>query len=120
MGKETHLERSAEPEREGEVREEQWLRCAACGHPLAKERARIEVEGRYVHTFVNPTGHEYTVRCFAEAPGCAGAGDESTFWSWFRGFAWRVALCGGCGAHVGWSFRREASLFWGLIAARAV
>jgi hypothetical protein len=118
MGKETQLERRPVEEPELRADEEAWLRCVACGHAIAREKARVEVDGRHVHTFVNPAGHEYTIRCFGEAPGCAGAGDESTFWSWFPGFAWRIALCARCGAQVGWSFRREASVFWGLIAER--
>jgi hypothetical protein len=118
VSKETQLERKQHEEHDLRTREEAWVRCAACGHALAEEKARIEVDGRHVHTFVNPAGHEYTVRCFAVAPGCAGAGEESTFWSWFRGFAWRIALCARCGTQVGWSFRSDASTFWGLIAAR--
>jgi hypothetical protein len=116
MGKETQAER----DQRGELRidEEAWIRCGACGHALAPARARIEVEGKHEHTFVNPAGFEYTIRCFGEAPGCAGAGEESTYWSWFRGFAWRMAACGGCGAHVGWSFRKEESAFWGLVVDR--
>jgi hypothetical protein len=118
MAKETHLER--EPERRGELdaAEDRWLRCTACGQAVVREKARIDVGGKHVHTFVNPAGHEYTIRCFGEAPGSAGAGEESTFWSWFPGFAWRMALCAGCGAHLGWSFRRDASVFWGLVAER--
>lgn len=118
MGKETHVER--EPERRGELdaAEDGWLRCTACGQPIAREKARIEVDGKHVHSFVNPAGHEYTIGCFAEAPGCAGEGEESTFWSWFPGFAWRIALCAACGAQLGWSFRREAGAFWGLIIER--
>jgi hypothetical protein len=116
MGKDTPFERA--PEQKDTTREDEWVICASCGHALARSQARIEVEGRHVHTFVNPAGHEYTIRCFGEAPGCAGEGEESTFWSWFRGFAWRLASCGRCGAHVGWSFRRETSVFWGLIVER--
>lgn len=114
--KETQLDH--EIRRDSEILEEESIRCAACGHSIATTRARIEVEGKHVHTFVNPAGFEYTVRCFGDAPGCIGAGEESTFWSWFRGFAWRLAACGGCGGHLGWSFRKDASVFWGLVADR--
>ena len=118
MAKETALER--EPAREQRVREDEepWFRCAQCGHGLAPERARIEVDGAHEHVFTNPAGVTFTVRCFREAPGTAGVGDESTFWSWFRGYAWRIAACARCGAHAGWSFRGEASAFWGLVASR--
>jgi len=115
MGKETQPERTPGQDRAAST--EEWVRCAVCGHALAREASRIEVDGRHVHTFVNPAGHEFTITCFSEVPGARGEGEESTFWSWFRGFAWRIARCASCGAHVGWFFRREASVFWGLIAA---
>jgi hypothetical protein len=118
VGKETRVER--EPERRGELDAavDRWLRCIACGHAITREASRIEVDGKHVHTFVNPGGYEYTIRCFRDAPGCAGSGEESTFWSWFPGFAWCIALCASCGAQLGWSFRHDAGAFWGLIAER--
>jgi hypothetical protein len=127
VGKEgTRPERSGAPEqapaadeqreREGE-REGEWFRCAACGHGLAPEHAAIAQGGSHRHTFVNPAGHEYTLRCFAEAPGARSVGEESTFWTWFPGFAWRLAACAACGAHVGWSFRSGEGGFWGLIVS---
>jgi hypothetical protein len=118
MGKETQHEAEAHRQREASTREEPWLRCTACGHAIVQEKARIDVDGKHVHTFVNPGGHEYTIRCFAEAPGCAGAGEESTFWTWFPGFAWRMSVCARCLAHVGWSFRSTTAGFWGLIVGR--
>jgi hypothetical protein len=118
VGKETAHEPERAPEREHSSLDDRWLRCASCGHGLAREQARTEVQGKHVHTFVNPAGHEYTIRCFTDVPGCTGAGDESTFWTWFPGFAWRIALCAACGTHVGWSFRGEAGAFWGLVVER--
>jgi hypothetical protein len=92
-----------------------WFPCAACGHALAPERSAIAPNGAHSHTFVNPAGHEYTIRCFSEAPGARSVGAESTFWTWFPGFAWCLGACAACGAHVGWSFRGTESGFWGLI-----
>jgi|HubBroStandDraft_6_1064221.scaffolds.fasta_scaffold584770_2 hypothetical protein len=100
--------------------EDEAVRCAACGRVLAKKSDRIAVEGSHEHAFVNPVGVEYRIRCFRDAEGTAGAGEESTFFSWFPGYAWRVALCRGCGAHVGWGFRRDAQGFHALIADRVV
>ncbi len=118
MAKETERERAPERERGAASPDDEWLRCATCGRPVARADARVEVDGKHVHTFVNPVGQEYTIACFADAPGCAGAGEEETFWTWFPRHAWRVALCGACGAHLGWSFRGPASLFWGLVVDR--
>ena len=120
MGKDSELERQKqrESERAARDRTEKWVRCGACGHALAPDTARLEVDGRHVHTFVNPQGIEYTIGCWREAPGCRGLGEESTFWSWFPGFAWRIALCARCSEHVGWSFRADGGAFAGLIVDR--
>ena len=37
--------------------------------------------------------------------------------TWFAGFRWQVALCDGCGGHVGWWYLGDSS-FVGLIATR--
>jgi hypothetical protein len=118
VGKETPAQHEPARREERSTRDDPWLRCTACDHAIAREQARIDVQGKHVHTFVNPAGHEFTVRCFGEAPGCRGMGDESTFWTWFPGFAWRIALCAQCGTHVGWSFRGAAEAFWGLVVER--
>ena len=105
-------------ERETREREDLVVVCAACNHALTKASARIEVEGAHEHAFANPAGLTFRVACFREAPGCRGFGEESTVWTWFKGYAWRVALCGACAAHVGWSYRSESSTFFGLIVDR--
>jgi hypothetical protein len=125
MAKETspdQTQRGTREERRAELApdDEGWLRCRACELAIARAQARIEAGGRHVHTFVNPGGLEYTIACFAEAPGCTGAGEEETFWTWFPGHAWRVALCGGCATQLGWSFHGRAATFWGLIVDRLI
>ena len=74
---------------------------------LTPPRARIEVNGAHEHEFMNPSGLRFDVACFAVAPGCVPDGERSTVWTWFPGRAWQVALCKGCGAHVGWSFHAD-------------
>ena len=91
------------------------LRGVRCGAAITRARDRILVEGRHEHTFVNPSAFEYRIGCFREAEGALLAGERSTFWSWFRGYSWSIALCGRCGAHLGWGFFREDSRFFGLI-----
>jgi hypothetical protein len=98
--------------------EERVLRCARCGHALARARDAIEVSGAHVHEFSNPSGVAYRIGCFAAAPGCAAFGDPETFFSWFPGHAWQIAVCAACAQHVGWSFTRETGGFYGLILAR--
>lgn len=94
------------------------LLCANCGQPVTTEAERISIEGRSVHQATNPSGIEFEFGCFASAPGALVAGEPTTEFSWFTGYAWRFALCRGCGAHLGWFFQGGAPTFFGLILNR--
>jgi hypothetical protein len=85
---------------------------------VTTEAERLEVEGTHEHTFLNPAGIVYRIVCFREAPGCALAGGESSYWSWFPGFSWTIGVCEACGTHLGWGFRRAEEGFYGLIVDR--
>jgi hypothetical protein len=101
--------------------EEEWVRCAACGARLALLRARLEVNGSREHEFMNPSGLRFVLACFGAAPGCDSIGEPSSVWTWFPNHSWQVALCRGCGAHVGWSFHpTEGAPFYGLVCDRIV
>ncbi len=93
--------------------------CARCEARIADAAAKIEIAGRHVHTCVNPAGIVYRVACYRDAPGCACQGAPSTYFSWFAGYAWQVAVCARCGVHLGWAFVGQ-SAFVGLIAERIV
>ena len=97
--------------------EERVVRCRRCGHALAKARDRLPLDGAQTRSFVNPAGLVYEIAAFREAPGCAAEGEPSSYWTWFPGHAWQVALCGRCGTHVGWAFS-GASRFFGLLVER--
>ena len=94
------------------------LVCAECLHAVTSTTARIEMSGRHAHTFANPHGFVFHIGCFAVAPGCATGSDPSNEFSWFPGYAWQVAVCRGCGTHLGWLFRSGDSRFHGLIVDR--
>jgi hypothetical protein len=101
--------------------EERWLRCAACGGRITPARARLEVNGSHEHSFMNPSGLRFVVACYAVAPGCVPDGAPSTVWTWFPGRAWQIALCSGCGVHLGWSFHADDTApFHGLVRDRIV
>lgn len=118
-GTQTHAEGAEDAESVTE--EERWLRCAACGARITPERARIDVSGAHEHSFMNPSGLRFVVACFATAPGCMDEGERSTVWTWFPGRAWQIALCKGCGAHLGWSFHAaNVAPFYGLVRDRLV
>lgn len=113
MGKET-FEREQKTERE--VSEDRLIVCAACAEPITHAREAISVEGKHAHTFVNPNGIQFHVRCFGVAQ-VLPVGEPSSFFSWFSGCAWQVALCRACKRHVGWRFEGAQS-FCGLITER--
>ncbi len=94
---------------------EDWLVCRTCSQPVARTRDRIAVNGRYRHNLFNPAGILFEVECFTAAPGCRFEGEFTEAFTWFPGYAWRFALCAGCGTHLGWEFRDRTSGFAGLI-----
>ena len=74
---------------------------------------------------MNPTGRVFHVHCYKRADGAAAAGAPTDEYSWFPGYAWSYALCGGCGAHLGWFFSAIAEEdteggFWGLIEEQLI
>lgn len=95
------------------------LRCRRCARPIADPDDRVERLGAHEHIFVNPHGHDYRIRLYAQAAGAAAFGPVTAFYSWFPGHPWRVLVCGGCGVHVGWSYGQPQG-FVGLIVDRLV
>ncbi len=93
------------------------LVCATCSFPITRESERMEVNGSHTHGFANPHGLFYDIGCFAFAPGCAFSSDSSAEFSWFAGHRWRLAVCRGCGTHMGWLFESKTGSFAGLILA---
>ena len=91
------------------------LVCAACGRRITDDAYRVERGGAHEHTFVNPGGFVHHIACFAVATGCSYQGDPQTAFSWFPGFAWQIAACGGCYALLGWRFHAKDDSFHGLI-----
>lgn len=103
-----------------ETDDERAIHCKRCEATVTTTKDAIAVDGKHLHRFVNPAGIEFDVRCFADARGCSPFGEASTFFSWFPGHAWRIAVCGRCGVHLGWRFEASHSSFHGLITDRIV
>lgn len=103
-----------------DLRDAHPVRCAACGHEIARPSDRTDIDGRHAHEFLNPAGITFRVGCFRDAPGCVAVGERSTVWSWFPGFAWQVVLCARCHAHLGWGFSAtdDITRFFALILDR--
>jgi hypothetical protein len=100
--------------------EEEEIYCAACRTLVTRGRWRIAVNGAHEHTVFNPAGIVFTVLCFREAIGAASVGRASDVFTWFKGYAWRIAVCAACGQHLGWRYEGEAlpPVFFGLIRDR--
>jgi uncharacterized C2H2 Zn-finger protein len=93
----------------------EFLRCTECQYPITRKSDRIEINEKHQHVFANPHGYIFQIGCFAQAPGCVIAGEETSFFSWFSGYTWRIALCGQCLTLLGWAFHSTESQFFGLI-----
>lgn len=107
--------------KEQETEDSYYLLCRHCLQIISTPAERIEVQGSHKHTFANPQGIIYEIGCFKNATGCGYTGIPTDGYTWFRGFRWRVALCGLCLTHLGWLFMSTASSsFNGLILNRLV
>jgi hypothetical protein len=91
--------------------------CARCRTELTTPDQRIEVEGAHAHTYTNPSGETFHLRCFGEVRNVAPFGARETFFTWFPGHSWRVVVCAECTTFLGWRFE-GASVFHGLISDR--
>jgi hypothetical protein len=110
----------AQPEAKAQQALPARLLCAACLSFIAEARSRISVNGAHAHTFINPAGVIHKVGCFANAPGARAVGEACAYWTWFPGFSWRVAVCGGCGEHIGWCFLAAEQRFVALLLERII
>jgi hypothetical protein len=91
------------------------LLCAACRQLITYPIHRMSVHGCHEHRCTNPHGIRYRIGCFRDASGCNAVGEETSAFTWFPGYAWRIGLCANCQAHVGWRFQRTGDYFYGLI-----
>jgi len=115
------LKRLLHTDESGSTKRERGLYCASCQFPITSFRHRIEVQGSYEHTFINPDGIVFHLGCFCSAEGCIDSGKNTGEWSWFAGYSWRYALCASCGTHLGWRYSADgAGSFYGLILKRLV
>lgn len=91
--------------------------CKTCGQAVTSKDHKIVVQSSHTHTFFNPAGIVFELGCFSIVPGCYSAGEATSDFSWFAGYTWRFALCGGCNSHLGWFFDSDGYSFFGLILA---
>lgn len=127
------------------VSTEPLMLCRACGHEVANGSdirfvpSRLALSGRNdtlrggrritVQLFENPHERRFEVVTFRRAAVTLHWPADKRF-SWFPGFAWTIATCPRCKAHLGWGFQPDhwpdtvtasqfeesESTFFGLIA----
>jgi hypothetical protein len=96
------------------------LMCRLCARVITFDAARIQMEGAHEHEKANPAGLLFRIGCFRVAPGCAAHGVAVAEHTWFAGWRWQLAFCGGCQVQLGWAFLGDAGRFYGLILNRLV
>lgn len=96
------------------------LLCRQCRAVITSRRYAVAINGNHLHTFFNPAGIIYEIRCFRQAQGCDIHGRPTEEFSWFAGYAWRYALCSACRVHLGWMFESAEHIFFGLIDSRLI
>ncbi len=96
--------------------------CLQCSLAVTSADRAVEIGGRMRHVFMNPLGIEFDFMTFIACPGAIAVGPPTEEHTWFPGYGWRLALCRGCGVHLGWHYRRELPVrlpaeFWGILTA---
>lgn len=113
---------SSQPEQQSKeaLSHQRALLCARCHHPITTNGRAISINGHHRHTFPNPLGLVFEIRCFEAAPGCRNHGTPTAEFSWFLGYLWQYALCSRCHTHLGWRFLGNSDSFFGLIETSLV
>ena len=98
---------------------ENKIRCKACRQVITHRKEMISVNGAHRHSFANPTGLVFEIGCFGSAWGCSHVGPTTNEFTWFKGYFWKIAICGKCQTHLGWRFSASSGhVFHGLILNR--
>jgi hypothetical protein len=99
-----------------------WFWCRGCGSAVAKEDALVTVVGTGPQVYVNPHGTVFEIITFCHAVNLVGVGDATAEFTWFSAYTWRIVVCAGCAAHLGWVYdaTRDVSppRFYGLIRSK--
>ena len=116
---------SAKRERSTSEGDEFWLCCAQCGLRVVPSSAIFRPGAETPLVFANPEGMVFELVTASRAEGLTFVGPSVSEFSWFAGYAWRVALCAGCMSHLGWRYEAcfsgvTPAVFFGLRRAALV
>lgn len=97
------------------------IRCRSCKAAVTGRDHAFRLGASDQHSFINPHGLQYRVRCYRNAPGCDLHGRPTADHSWFHGYRWQLAFCCDCTEHLGWHYQRgEQDAFYALIITKLV
>ena len=108
------------------VAEEHAIICKQCSTEVSARRFVFTMRsGSAAQVFPNPYGQMKEIITVRSAWSVQLEGWATEEFTWFHGYAWRVAYCAECRAHLGWRFEAEDSpdgpaRFFGLLAAAIV
>jgi hypothetical protein len=106
---------------ETSIEDDKFIRCAQCLNSIARQTDRIVIGGAHRHTFANPQGIVFEIACFRFADGCGYLGPGTDEFTWFKGYTWKIAVCGKCLFHLGWQYTSSGKDgFFGLIIDRLI
>jgi hypothetical protein len=111
-------DRRASEKEQASVAERTRLVCRSCGTTISTTDAVIP-RGDWPLVFANPQGRVFELVLLRAAEELVFVGPATTEYTWFSGYAWRVALCAGCGNALGWRYEaaepeRSPAIFFGL------
>lgn len=91
------------------------LLCKNCFNEITNDNFAVSKNNSHTHSFANPYGYIFTIRCFSLAQGVLSTGKEFSEFSWFNSYSWKICLCSRCMTHIGWEFANSQDYFYGLI-----
>lgn len=112
----------ADAKKEESPLQSEQIVCRQCYHIITRPEEKIQVNGSHQHAFANPSGLIFEIGCFQNAEGCGYTGQTTQEYSWFSGYAWRIAVCGKCLTQIGWLFSASMGInrFYGLILDKLI
>lgn len=96
------------------------LRCQQCLDIKARRSDMLVMSADGpISAYVNAHGYVHETLTLQRASGLVLAGQPQTANSWFPGYAWVLAECAACTAHMGWRFtavckETRPKAFWGI------
>ena len=117
--------RQEEPDDDAALRSRRSSRlvCRRCGQHISDGNHAFAASGTSTTgVFANAHGRVFQILTVRAAQGLLFVGAPTTEFTWFSGYAWRVAVCAGCTTHLGWSFEAarpglEPVVFFGLLSS---